>query len=424
MLVSFTIGNYRSFLNDAYFSMEKSAISELQGLNTFKVGKWELLKSACIYGKNAGGKSNLFKGIRKMRDIILHSFDDNYQLDIDKFRFLEEAERQPARFEIEFIKIYNSAPYKFRYGFEVNGRKIQKEWLYITLKRETPVFTREGPAKESITINGKYRKNLGKFKEFTKDDVLFITVINKLGTEELVKNIFDYIRALNIVDASDMFTERSAEKLKRNEKFYSRALKYLKEADQGIEEVSINFEEYDNFSEYIKSFNRKDLFAPIVIGKNKGKIVKFNIKSLHKKYDKYKKDYLPIEVDFKDYESEGTKKFFSILAPIVDALINGKVIFLDEIDSKLHPMLVEMIINKFNSIDENPKNAQLICNTHNPLILDSKKIRRDQFWFVDKNEFGESDLYRLTDFKGIRKDLKLTKAYLLGQFDAIPKIKS
>jgi hypothetical protein len=152
------------------------------------------------------------------------------------------------------------------------------------------------------------------------------------------------------------------------------------------------------------------------------KFLSYDVFTNHNMYSDDRSRKTKVLCDLREFESEGTKKFFKILGPVVDALTYGKVVLIDEIDSKLHPLLVEAIIDKFNSINENPRNAQMICNTHNPLILESKKVRRDQFWFVDKNDFGESSLYRLTDFTNVRKDLNLKKAYLLGQFDGIPKI--
>ena len=122
------------------------------------------------------------------------------------------------------------------------------------------------------------------------------------------------------------------------------------------------------------------------------------------------------------FESAGTKKLFEIAGPIIKALANGSVVFIDEIDSRLHPMLVRFLVMLFNSISKNPKNAQLICTTHNVLLLD-EEIRRDQIYFTEKDEYGVSKLYSLTDFKGVRKESKLLKQYLLGVFGATPKIK-
>jgi hypothetical protein len=120
-------------------------------------------------------------------------------------------------------------------------------------------------------------------------------------------------------------------------------------------------------------------------------------------------------------DSSGTKKIFEISGLIVQALEKGHVVCIDEIDSRLHPLLVRYLAQLFNSIGNNYKNAQLICNTHDVLLLE-EDIRRDQIYFTDKNEFGVSRLYSLCEFKGVRKDSKILKMYLLGLFGAIPAL--
>jgi hypothetical protein len=121
-------------------------------------------------------------------------------------------------------------------------------------------------------------------------------------------------------------------------------------------------------------------------------------------------------------ESSGTIKMFDISGAILSTLENGGVLFIDEIDTQLHPLLVRNLVKLFNSIHNNPHNAQLICSTHDVLLLE-ENIRRDQIYFTEKNEFGVSSLYSLSEFKGIRKENKLLKLYLLGAFGAIPKLK-
>ena len=146
--------------------------------------------------------------------------------------------------------------------------------------------------------------------------------------------------------------------------------------------------------------------------------------SLMMKHNLYNKDWEKTAIISTPilFESAGTKKLFEIAGPIIKALEQGNVVFIDEIDTRLHPMLVRSLVMMFNSIGKNPKNAQLICNTHDVLLLD-EDIRRDQIYFTEKDEYGVSKLYSLTDFKGVRKESKLLKQYLLGAFGATPKLK-
>jgi len=154
------------------------------------------------------------------------------------------------------------------------------------------------------------------------------------------------------------------------------------------------------------------------------KMLPFRMVSLNTKHNYYNKNWEKVGVITTPvlFESAGTKKLFEIAGPIIKALEQGNVIFIDEIDSRLHPTLVRFLVMMFNSISKNPKNAQLICNTHDVLLLD-EDIRRDQIYFTEKDEYSVSKLYSLTDFIGVRKESKLLKQYLLGMFGATPKLK-
>jgi AAA15 family ATPase/GTPase len=124
-------------------------------------------------------------------------------------------------------------------------------------------------------------------------------------------------------------------------------------------------------------------------------------------------------LDLED-ESLGTKKLFAIGALILDTLDDGGIIVIDELDKGLHPLISKLLINLFNSKKNNPNNAQLIFATHDSTLLDLEILRRDQISFVDKEYEGNSVYYKLSDIKGIRKDMPIDKWYLSGRFKAIP----
>ena len=96
------------------------------------------------------------------------------------------------------------------------------------------------------------------------------------------------------------------------------------------------------------------------------------------------------------------------------------VLIIDEIDARLHPTLCNVLISLFNSKKSNKNNAQIIFATHNTQIMNRKTLRRDQIYFVEKDKFGESDLYSLLDYKKVRNDASYDKDYLLGKYGAVP----
>ena len=123
--------------------------------------------------------------------------------------------------------------------------------------------------------------------------------------------------------------------------------------------------------------------------------------------------------DFEKQESEGTQKIFALAGPLIDTLKNGRVLFVDEIDARLHPLLTIAIIRLFNSAATNSKNAQLIFTTHDTNVLSADVLRRDQVWFTEKDRYGASLLYSLLEYKP-RNDSSLAKNYLQGRYGAIP----
>lgn len=142
----------------------------------------------------------------------------------------------------------------------------------------------------------------------------------------------------------------------------------------------------------------------------------------HRQYDSNNKYIDDIHFSMDIDESSGTRKFFALTGPVLDVLENGYILVVDELDSKLHPNLVCKLISLFNSKDLNPRNAQLIFNTHDTNLLGSGLFRRDQIWFTEKNKFGSASLYSLADFKtdSVRKNEAFEENYIRGKYGSVP----
>jgi AAA15 family ATPase/GTPase len=125
-----------------------------------------------------------------------------------------------------------------------------------------------------------------------------------------------------------------------------------------------------------------------------------------------------------DEESNGVKTLFSVGGRMLDALSKGETIFVDELETSLHPYLSKVLVSLFQNKRINKKNAQLIFTTHDTNLLDKTLFRKDQVWFAQKDEFGETDLYSLQDYSDVREDTPFDKWYLAGKFGGIPNIKS
>jgi hypothetical protein len=159
----------------------------------------------------------------------------------------------------------------------------------------------------------------------------------------------------------------------------------------------------------------------VKLGLLSGELSAVTIKTYHSKYGAKQEIVAPVEFDLGLDESKGTQKFVALTGPFLFTLKHGSTLFVDELEARLHPHLTKALVGLFNS-SANAKNAQLIFATHDEGLLDPNRIRRDQVWFVEKDDFGASRLYSLAEFKGVRKEAKFAKEYLLGQFGAVPHV--
>lgn len=415
MLNGFMCKNFASYRNELEFTMAADNIKEFDDINTFDTKHGKMLKSTLVYGANAGGKSNFIRAINTMRDIVGTSILDRSIIKkAEPFRFNINSIKEPITFEISFT-MENAL---YTYGFEILNNEINKEWLDKKVSRTVTILERTSPKWEDINLRGDL-KDAESIKRYTRKDSLFISTASAFNIE-LADNIVKWFSDMKIL-GSDTSPADTIDFIENNENCKARILNYLQKADIGIEDVDyeIKNEELEEVSDlnvikrFIEDFEPND--------KIKLKIARtsFNIKSKHNIYDESNNYVESVLVPFIKYESEGTKKLFSLLGPIFDALDNGSLLIIDEIDSKLHPAIIRLIINMFNTIHINKKNAQLISTTHDVLLL-NEDIRRDQIWFAEKNMYGESELYSLMDFKGVRKDDPILKNYLLGIYGAIP----
>lgn len=414
MLIGFSFKNFTSFRQETVFSMLASKGTEFMETNTFESGNDRLLKSALIYGPNGSGKTNWIKALNFMQEMIFKSvLDKNILKKNDIFKFYDKSNLEETMFEVSFIQ----SGIIYEYGFSILNNEIVEEWLYRKVKRKSLLFHRTSSDWKDIRLSGNMKK-AEKIKDFTRKDALFLTaatMFNIEGTED----IMEWFSSLYILDGQFNSKDLTLKYVENNYRNKDKVLEQLKIADLGIQDFNFEIEGLDRnlkFSNTINEDTSGDF--KVNIGKKQESI---NIMTNHYIYDDNKNKVSDIELPFTKYQSMGTIKLFEILGPILDTLQEGKVLIVDEIDSRLHSGIVTYILSLFNSIDQNPKNGQLICNTHNILLLD-EEIRRDQVWFIEKDKYGESELYCLDDFNDVRKDDLKLKKYLLGVYGAIPSM--
>jgi AAA15 family ATPase/GTPase len=183
-------------------------------------------------------------------------------------------------------------------------------------------------------------------------------------------------------------------------------LNFLKNADMGIDDMNTVEITHENLSDNLEDEVKEDL--------KKGKI----IVSSRKKYNAELKSEGKSDFSFGMQESEGTKKMFELSPFIYKSIKEGTPLFIDEFDSRFHPLLTKKIVELYNSAEN--KTAQLIFTTHDTNLLSSNLLRRDQIDFVEKDKYGASHLYTLVEIKGVRNDASFEKDYIQGKYGAIP----
>jgi AAA15 family ATPase/GTPase len=409
MLQQFTVGNYASFKSRMTLSLEASSDTENEEANIIRIGDKRLLKSAVVYGANASGKSNLISAIGFMRMFVLTSSRESQieeEIEVEPFRLSTDCDNQPSYFEIIFFQDGT----RFRYGFEVDNKRVHSEWLFSSSSsREAELFTREG---------GKIDFNPDRFKEGrslvdkTRPNALFLSVVAQFNGEISSRVVSWFIAFFSVSATRNPPIRQTVERL-ADASFASRVLAMSRVADLGIEGLIPKTHTPDDaYPQSSPSPVRRPLYSLRR---------QVELKTQHKKYDSNNQPTLPlIEFDFERNESDGTKKYLAMTGPLIAALDNGTPLVVDELDARLHPLLSRTVVSLFN----NPnckKNAQLIFATHDTNLLNRQLFRRDQVWFTEKDSFGATNLYSLSEFR-VRKDASFGKDYILGKFGAIPFI--
>ncbi len=430
MLVNFRFKNCRSFYDETDLSLQATTDETKREINTFFAEKRllpederELLKSAVIFGSNASGKTNVIKAFAYMLNVVsLSSAQFPVVSQNEYFALKEDALMQSSLYEAEFI--HNGIYYK--YGFELNKGSVVKEWLFKRKGRLENVFERKG-SKLSMMGVQKTELNLIKIPAAT----LFISIgknfnlpINKYLNDVIEWFLSNFIVFENVANMLDIYTIFDG-------KYKKLALDILKLADIGITDIEVIKDKLANVNnpQDILILNTQMQTNPTFM-RGQLKTEKENLYRIDMltKFDVYNDKNERVgeknALLFKDsgYNSEGTVRLLCYLGWILAALDQGRTIFIDEIDSKLHFLVADYIIGLFNSIEYNPKNAQLICTAHNVLLMDDG-LRRDQIYFTSKDKYGKSVLVSLADYKGVRKTDLFSKRYLAGFYTKLPDLK-
>lgn len=390
MLVQFSFENFLSFKEKATLNMTPiKSYGEHKKSNIYKTKRddLELLKSIAIYGSNGGGKSNFASALAVMNKILKDSYSDTLKNEKERefinisHRLSESTLNQPSSFEV--VVLLDDVLY--RYGFEIEEYTIVSEWLYKTEKRETMLFERTGM---DFSINERGFPEGMQFNKVNSNVLLMSYLVHNNAIESSLA--YDFFRHLNVMDGLQddfvkAYTRNRFSKDKEFKKWALNAIRFLEISD--VEVVG------------------EELYA------------------VHRKFDENKVLQESVRFNVEKEESSGTKKLIYLLGGLYDTLLNGGLFLIDEFDSKLHPNLTKKLIYLFHHL--NNQGGQFIVTMHDAVLLDKDIYRRDQIWFIDKDKFGASELYPMSDFKaaeGLRNTSDFQKLYLNSTFGAAETI--
>ena len=398
MLIRFSFKNFKSFKNENCLDMEATSLKEHE-YNVAKTENGEYLKVSAIYGANASGKTNVLQAFDYMKKRILVSDDSKKNSPIDEenvYSFM--INNDPIALEVEILAKNNKI---YKYGFEVLKDTIISEWLFEKrVNKFYSIFEREN---NNVSMKPNKISDLVNIDERT----LFLNIYSKIDrNNEDFSNVYDWFVNSTYLDLGNpnferFINNRVSLKILSDENYKKELLKFIKTFDSGIEGIKTT----PDSIEAVKS--------------NNGII---DIEVIHKG-EKGEVKALPFYL-----ESNGTRKMFHLFDFFMDALKNGMVLFVDELDAKLHPLLTRYIINLFHNSDTNKGNGQLIYSTHDTVNLNKETFRRDEIWFAEKDKDGVSKIYSLADYKindvKVRNDATYNKDYLSGRYGAIPVLEN
>ena len=412
MLIQFSFKNYKSFRDEAILDLSATKMTEFSN-RVVTIGGERILPVAAIYGANASGKSNVYSAFEYMSEYVAQSFryggeeESFHYVRPTPFLFDAGTENAESAFEVHFTIPGDKTERVYNYGFCVGNSGITEEWLNTkakTARKFSRVFYRDATTLDLSGLPKSSQKNL---EVALEKQVLVISLGAKLKVAKC-KQIRDWFVNNEFANFANPAT---------NYFLHARLPKGFVD-DPAVRANVIKY--FASFDETIKDFHVEKVPSEGSDGKDHI----YKITAIHKKIDSDETAEIPLED-----ESAGTLKMFALYPELKAVLQKGGVYFVDELNARLHPLLVRNFVLTFLNPEINVNHAQLVFTTHDTWQLSNQLLRRDEIWFTEKDADGVSTLYSLADFVDedglrIRKDESYEKNYLLGKYGAIPTLKS
>lgn len=426
MLIEFTFSNYRSFYDEASFSMVAGRVRSFKE-SLFRVPcqkSMKLLPLTAMFGANAAGKSTFVKALEAMRNMVVTG-----QILAEPFCLKKGAHEEPTEFSAIFVagdKVWN-------YGFSIKGKSVVEEFLQeIVGKREHIIFERSGekfsfrPTDKDAAKDEK-REFIEQFGKAVRSNTLFLSYARMLNSEELTASIDVvynwFFRTLNIITPDSACIILGAELWKHKDE-YSAVLNNLGTGIKEICQEEVGLDQLNAvMGEQLQEFKRsdKDIMivtadTPYVIIKEEGDIRGYRWSAAHRD-DTGKQVLLTF-----NHESDGTRRLLHLLPTVIGELEGDHVFVIDELDRSLHTELTRHLVSLQRQAAEQGKRQQMIFTTHDLMLMKQDIMRRDEMWAVEKKPDQSSILISFEQYVEIRKDKDIQKSYLEGRMGGVPQL--
>lgn len=430
MLLYFKVKNYRSFRDEAVLDMEAARLSDHVDC-LLPYGKNAYLPGVAIYGKNGGGKSNLIRAMWLAVQFICNAQRTqiaNAEVPVHPFCLNDYSVREPTEFEFAYV----IDEVKYVYGFSATQTHIVSEYLKAWPKgRERLIFSRREQNFDYPQNDEYSHKKL--IEKAVAPNQLFFAISCMMNYKPCI-DAMRWFRESIVFSRDYNDVNKNLLEYSEDEAMLQTIVSIARIADVGIQDMKF---EIDN--------QEIDLNAPLdalpedVRGvvmalrafrealRQNGNEAETQLNTGRLKTTTY---HQGVNANGKSCnyaltlsdESDGTRRLMALAPAIERTLANGGVLIVDELERGMHLMLVEYVLSKYHERLSNRQCAQIIFTTHETALLNQEILRRDQIYFVDKDQVdGSSSLYSLVDFN-VRNDMNILKAYLLGKFGAIPEI--
>lgn len=403
MLIQFRFKNFKSFRDDTVLDFSATEDTENE-YRIAKVGDERILTAAGIFGANASGKSNVIKAFRYMIEYVtssvVYSRDKVRGINrLTPFLFDNKSKDAESLFEVFFSRETGRGCTIYNYGFSVSQNGVTEEWLNYKAA--------SGKEYNSIFYRGKNELDLSGIPEKRRENIKI-----SLEKETLILSLGSFLKINRFKIVIDWFMKNRITNFgnpRENEGL----------SHQAPTGFADSLDVQNQVVNYLAAFDSSIIGFDVEVLKSDddGKQI-INIKTKHKNLDGGTV-LLPLS-----QESDGTLKMFALYQFIQDCIERGSVLLVDELNSRLHPLLVRNILITFFNPEVNIHHAQIIFTSHDLWQLKNNILRKDEIWFTDKDNDGISTLYSLADFEGVESASNYVENYMLGQYGAIPSLKA